>query len=93
MQARGPATGKGPAPQLQCPGLESYYCGLDAPTANCSICFQKKRLHVTSTDQAPAALAAPDLIEANALLKKVSTPHIECRLCRVANAEVLSSFC
>ena len=60
-------TGSAPvlAPQLQCPGLESLYSGMDAPTANCSVCFQKKRLHlplightVTNKDSSPAVLSS-----------------------------------
>ena len=58
-------TGSAPvlAPQLQCPGLESLYSGMDAPTANCSVCFQKKRLHLpltvhTNRDPSPAVLSS-----------------------------------
>ena len=74
MRARGFSTASGapaPAAPLQCPGLDSFYSGMDAPTANCSICFQKRRLHLSFDQSRPvsspaAVLLSPPSMEASA---------------------------
>ena len=61
MRARGFSTASSapvPAAPLQCPGLDSFYSGRDAPKAKCSICSNKRRLHVSCVAASEAQAAA-----------------------------------